>query len=420
MARDRVQDFYERYPYPRPVTSLENYRREWQDPARRRADFHLSWPHRPYGEARSVLVAGCGTAQAARHALRWPSAQVVGIDFSAASVRSTEALKEKYGLDNLHVRQLALERVGELGLSFDQVVCTGVLHHLPDPDAGLKALAEVLKPGGALHLMVYAPYGRAGIYLIQAFCRLLGIGATDQGIRELIQALGSLPAGHPLATLLREAPDFRQEAALADALLHPQDRAYSVPELFAFLGRAGLGFVRWLRQAPYSPRCGVLARIPQASRLAELPPEEQDAAAELFRGTLVTHSLVACRTDSAPPPVTFEGRDWLAYVPVRTPDTIAVQERLPAGAAAVLINRGHTCTDLVHPVDRAGWQLFQAIDGERTIGAILGASGDPAFARAFFEQLWCYDQVVFDASRRRGPDSSLDPADQTQGPAPGP
>ena len=40
--------------------------------------------------------------------------------------------------------------------------------------------------------------------------------------------------------VLREAPDFQQEAALADALLHPQDRAYSVPQLFDFIA-AGQG-----------------------------------------------------------------------------------------------------------------------------------------------------------------------------------
>ena len=37
----------------------------------------------------SILVAGCGTSQAAKHALRWPEAQVTGIDVSATSVRCT-------------------------------------------------------------------------------------------------------------------------------------------------------------------------------------------------------------------------------------------------------------------------------------------------------------------------------------------
>ena len=264
---EEVRDFYERYPYPRPVKSLDKYRKLWQDRQTRRADHHLFWPARPYREDHSILVAGCGTSQAVKHALRWPAAQVTGIDFSATSVQHTEDLKRKYNLNNLQVVQLPIERINDLETSFDQIVCTGVLHHLADPDAGFKALREVLKPDGAMHLMVYAPYGRTGVYMLQEFCRRIGIQATDEGIWDLFAALKMLPPGHPLENLLREAPDFRQEAGLADALLHPQDRAYSVPQFFEFIQRAGMTFSRWVKQAPYSSHCGVIANLPQASRM---------------------------------------------------------------------------------------------------------------------------------------------------------
>jgi len=399
-----VRDFYDRYPYPRPVDSLEHYRRLWQDRQRRRADYHLFWPDKPYREDHSILIAGCGTSQAAKHAMRWPEARVTGIDFSATSVRCTDELKQEYNLDNLQLHQLPIDRVGELGASFDQIVCTGVLHHLPDPDVGLRALRTVLKPDGAMHLMVYAPYGRTGIYMLQEFCRRLGIHATDEGIRDLIAALGALPPGHPLGTLLRETPDFRHEAALADALLHPQDRAYSVPQLFEFLNRGGLTFGRWAKQAPYAPHCGVMAKIPQASRLAELSPAEQHAAVELFRGTMVRHSVVVYRDDAigGPQRISFSGDDWLGYVPIRMPDTICVQERLPPGAAAVLINQTHTYTDLYLPVDAQEKQLIDPIDGERTIGEIAPEHRHRDTARALFERLWWYDQVVFDVSQQPG------------------
>jgi len=404
-----VRAFYERHPYPPPVDSLEKYRRLGQDRQKRRADYHLFWPARPFREDQSILIAGCGTSQAAKHALRWPAADVTGIDFSATSVRSTEELKRKYSLNNLQVRQLPVERVGDLNMRFDQVICTGVLHHLADPDAGLGALRDVLKPdGGAMHLMVYAPYGRAGIYMLQEFCRRIGIRANDEGIRDLVAALKALPPGHPLENLLREAPDFRQEAALADALLNPQDRAYSVPQLFDFIAKAGLTFGRWLKQAPYTPRCGVVARIPQASRLAQLSLAEQYAAVELFRGTMVRHSVIAYRDDSpgGVQPISFAGDAWLGYVPLRMPDTICVQERLPHGAAAVLINPTHTYRDLLMPIDSTEKGLFDAIDGNRSIGGIVErpVPSSPARpqldqARTFFEKLWHYDQVVFDASR---------------------
>ncbi len=402
-----VRAFYERHPYPPPVDSLEKYRSLGQDRQSRRVDYHLFWPLRPYREDLSILIAGCGTSQAAKHALRWPAAQVTGIDFSATSVRSTEELKRKYNLNNLQVRQLPIERVGDLKTRYDQIICTGVLHHLPDPDAGLSALRGVLKPDGAMHLMVYAPYGRAGIYMLQEFCRRIGIHTNDEEIRDLLAALTALPPGHPLENLLREAPDFRQEAALADALLHPQDRAYSVPQLFDFIEKAGLTFGRWLKQAPYTPHCGVVAKIPQVSRLAQLSFAEQYATVELFRGTMIRHSMVVYLNDSpgSAQLISFAGDAWLGYVPLRMPDTICVQERLPPGAAGVLINQTHAYRDLILPIDSTEKRLFDAIDGSSSIAGIVErtlpsaqAKSQLDAARSFFEKLWWYDQVVFDAS----------------------
>ncbi len=400
-----VRDFYDRYPYPRPVEDLDSYRAQWQDSQRRRADFHLYWPFEAFREDFSILIAGCGTSQAAKHALRWPGAKITAIDLSATSVRHTEDLKGKYNLTNLHVHQLSIDRLADLHSSFDQIVCTGVLHHLRDPGAGLRALRAVLNPGGAMHLMLYAPFGRAGIYMLQEFAQRLGIRATDDGIRDLIAALRLLPPGHPLENLLRLAPDFRHEAALADALLHPQDRAYSVPQLFDFLNNSGLTFARWIKQAPYSPHCGVLSQIPQSSRLAELPPAGQYAVAELFRGTMLRHSFIVRRDDAEIHPVSFDGTSWLSYIPIRTPETIVVEDRLPPNAAAVLINQSHTYTDLFLPITGAEKLFFDAIDGTRTIAEItertLSSAPDAEHletVRSFFEKLWWHDQAVFDAS----------------------
>ena len=90
------------------------------------------------------------------------------------------------------------------------------------------------------------------------------------------------------------------------------------------------------------------------------------------------------------------------------PDTVCVQERLPPGAAAVLINPTHAYRDLIMPIDSTERGFFDAIDGNRSIGEIMektspSAQGKPQLdtARTFFESVWRYDQVVFDASRCR-------------------
>lgn len=395
----RVAEFYEGHPYPPPVDDLGAHRRNWDD-RRRRAESHLFWPAEPYRDDRSILVAGCGTMQAAHYAVRWPNARVVGIDVSAKSIAFSQELKQKYGLENLELRQLAVERGAELDHSFEYIVSTGVLHHLPNPDAGLSALREVLAPNGALHLMVYAPYGRAGVYMLADYCRRLGIGHTDAEIRELAASLKALPLDHPLAPLLRTSPDFASSAGLADALLHPQDRAYSVPQLMDFLDRGRLSFARWLRQAPYLPWCGAFASAPHHSKLVELTAEAQYAAIELFRGTMVRHSVVAYGKDrlAQNASVDFERNSWLRYTPIRLPDTIVVRDRLPPGATAVLINRKHTYTDLYLPIDDRRERLLEQIDGKRTIAEICGQWGDRNLARDFFRQLWRWDQIVLDTS----------------------
>ncbi len=400
-----VRDFYERMPYPAPLTNLDAHRDLYKNRNRSRAEFNLIWPTREPRGNLEILVAGCGTSQAARYALREPEARITAIDVSDASLRHTRDLQRRYNLDNLELHQLPIERVRELGRSFDLVVCTGVLHHLPVPDDGLRALREVLRPNGAMRVMVYARYGRAGIYMMQEYCRLLEIDPTETELGTLRAALEALPADHPISSLLRRSKDFWRPEAMADALLHPQDRAYTVPELYAWLDRCGMSFGRWIEQAPYMAQCGRVAASPHASRLASLPSRAQHAAVELFRGTMVSHSFIACRDDSGEvsQPITFEGNSWRDYIPIALPWTLCVRERLPPGSVAVLINQSHTFTDLILTVNSFEDKLLRVIDGSRTLGEMMrfaSPDGDgESRALRFFERLWNYDQVVFDASR---------------------
>ena len=400
-----VRGFYERMPYPAPFTSLNEHRDLYRNPDRRRALFHLMWPTQPLGGQQEILVAGCGTSQAARYALREPDARIAAIDISETSLRFTRDLQRKYNLENLELHQLSIENVSDLGRTFDQVVATGVLHHLPDPDLGLRALRGVLRRQGAMHLMVYAPYGRAGIYMMQEYCRLLGISPSAEDLRDLGAALEALPDDHPMARVMRGAKDFRHPDALADALLHPLDRAYTVSQLYDWLDRCGMSFGRWVEQAPYLPQCGIMGKTTHAARLTSLPAPAQHAAAELFRGTMVRHNLIAYRTDRtvANQPISFAGERWREYVPIALPWTVCVRERLPRGSVAVLINRAHPFTDLVLCVGPFEDQLRAAIDGKRSLAEILqvaaGGGDRERQALDFFERLWDYDQVVFDASR---------------------
>src|SRR5687767_15358203 len=69
---DPIYEFYTNHPFPPPLYEMDRTREIWQDENVHRAEFHLLWPHKEYRADLDVLVAGCGTWQAARFALTHP------------------------------------------------------------------------------------------------------------------------------------------------------------------------------------------------------------------------------------------------------------------------------------------------------------------------------------------------------------
>ena len=124
---------------------------------------------------------------------------------------------------------------------------------------------------------------------------------------------------------------------------------------------------------------------------------------------MVRHTFAAYRDDHPgdAQPIRFNDDRWQNHVPIRLPRTVCIDdERVPAGTAAVLINQSHTDPDLVMSINQEEKRLFDLIDGRCTTGAIAERKGTSnghdgrEHARRFFERLWWYDQVVFDASTR--------------------
>lgn len=100
-----------------------------------------------------VLDAGCGNGRvtALLHKYASPSAEIVGIDLTAAEV-ARENLKP---LDRVKVEQRDL--LGDLdGLGhFDLIYCQEVLHHTADPRGAFLNVCGRLAPGGEIAIYVY-------------------------------------------------------------------------------------------------------------------------------------------------------------------------------------------------------------------------------------------------------------------------
>ncbi|MDR0480855.1 MAG: class I SAM-dependent methyltransferase, partial [Gallionellaceae bacterium] len=105
-----------------------------------------------------VLDMGCGPAnQLVQIARLNPQAHFVGLDASAHMLDCARATIARCGVSNIELRQGDMTTLdGAADASFDGVISTISLHHLPDLaalDAAMRAARRVLKPGGGLCLV---------------------------------------------------------------------------------------------------------------------------------------------------------------------------------------------------------------------------------------------------------------------------
>jgi len=230
------------------------------------------------------------------------------LDFSPASMAIGNV---KFLLGNI-------ESLSELKLGkFDFVESTGVLHHLPNPNQGLQVLADSLKEEGGGNLMLYARYGRTGIYQMQDLARLVNEDVYDRDteLENVFTMIRSMGTGvfNKQNVLRRLDQTIDESSIFYDRILNPQiqalgskdevdaeaydrfcnkqDRAFSVQEMYEFVESAALNFVSFNNPKSYSNYDvgGKKLDDEQKTDIMKLREREQQAVAELMDGSIIGH-----------------------------------------------------------------------------------------------------------------------------------
>ena len=233
-----VAEQYEAWPYPMwhrvmagdPLTLAQEVRE--RDPGGPEA----------IAEPGEILIAGCGTGrQAAIRARRAPHDKITAIDLSEASLDYARTRCAELGLHGIAFRSLDLHEAGSLGRKFDVVECTGVLHHLPDPEKGWAALAGVLKPGGAMHIMVYSRIARLRVAARRRYLSDLESRPIDDDVlREARRRMMALPAA-----AMPRGREFSALAHVHDLLLHRHEDPFDIARIRRGLDALGLRLIRF-------------------------------------------------------------------------------------------------------------------------------------------------------------------------------
>ncbi|OBG79751.1 methyltransferase domain-containing protein [Mycobacterium sp. E3305] len=389
---DGVSSQYDRWEYPPPITDLAAWTKahwDWFDPfwAHR-----VLWPNREYVPDLDILIAGCGTFQAALFAFMNRAARVVGIDVSRKALEHERYLKDKHGLDNLELHLLPIEEVATLSRDFDLIVSSGVLHHMADPLTGLKALGGCLRAEGALCVMLYAKYGRIGVEMLESAFRDLGLGQDDASVHMVKEALAVLPADHPVRPYLKGTRDLVSDGALVDTFLHSRQRSYTVAECLDLVGAAGLAFQGWFHKTPYYPHDVVAPASGFQALLNQLPDVQLWSVMERLQPANATHFFMACRPERPKEhyAIDFSTPEALDYVPLLRTACLLAGDDIHLPGSKLKLNP-------------AQLPFVQQVDGRRTIREIIehvARQGDVGpetaelvreFGRKLFESLWRLD-----------------------------
>ena len=389
---DVVVRQYERWRYPRPIQDLEGWvagNWEWFDPSHAH---RVLWPDREYKPDLDILIAGCGTNQAAVFAYTNPAAKVVAVDISQPSLNHQQYLKDKHGLWNLELHLLPIEELPTLGLDFDLIVSTGVLHHLADPLAGMEALKGCLRRDGAIGVMLYAKYGRIGVELLESVFRDMELGQDDASVQIVKETISLLSPDHPVQRYLKIAQDLQaSDAAVVDTFLHGRQRSYTIDECIDLVTSAGLEFQGLFLKAPYYPHNLFAPGTEAYQAIHGLPETKLWSVMERVHTANAGHFFMACRPDRPKDSYTidFSAEGSLDYVPLF---------RMRCGLSGSEIFR----SDWRMNLNAAQLPFVQHVDGRRTIreiAASVAQSGSrradvadlEKFGRKLFQSLWRLD-----------------------------
>lgn len=223
-----VRQQYEENPYPR-----WRYTNAQVDESK---SFHFKKPYK-------ILIAGCGTGkQVLQERYMYPNAHITAIDLSLSSIAYAKRKVDELGLDRITFYHADILELGVLEEKFDFIMCSGVIHHMQDPEAGLKVLLSLLKPKGLINLGLYSEYARKTVVALRELVAQKGWTADLEGIRAFRDYIAELPAEDHLRYVTRWR-DYYMTSMVRDLVFHVQEHRYTFLQLEDMFQRHKLSFL---------------------------------------------------------------------------------------------------------------------------------------------------------------------------------
>ncbi len=189
----------------------------------------------------NILIVGCGTGIQIIEASRYSNCKITAIDLSNSSISYAKRKVDEYGMKNVEFIEMDLLELASLNQRFDLIECSGVLHHMNDPNKGLSNLFDVLEKRGFLKLGLYSRYARKEIIKARELIKEKDIKANVDEIRSFRNDV--LNGDIKQLNEITNWSDFYSTSMCRDLCFHSHENCYSLIEIKHMLEASNLEFL---------------------------------------------------------------------------------------------------------------------------------------------------------------------------------
>ena len=192
--------------------------------------------------AENVLIAGCGTGQQLVSKTSYANSNIVAIDLSLSSLAFAKRKMQELNQKNIEFLQGDILSLNSLNKKFNGIECVGVLHHLKNPDEGLRILLNILEPKGYLKLGLYSEYARKHIIELKKFVQKHKFESNIRDIRNFRELAKNNNNDNSFKKINFNF-DFYSTSSLRDLIFHVQEHRYTIPKIQDLLKKFDLEFL---------------------------------------------------------------------------------------------------------------------------------------------------------------------------------
>ena len=320
-----------------------------------------------------ALVAGCGAGgEAHRYARDCPGTEVVGVDFSPASIEVARRLMLQEGHKNLRfeVADLTKDDLADRFAPFDYISLWGVIDYIPEPEAAFRTLARALAPGGCIYAGVNGP-GHMSVRVRQALpAHGIEPGRTtvDDATRDKLRTIEALMGPDWPGTFSESSQIY----ILGD-ILAPLNHSYPLDRWVAIARAAGLHLVTSPDLVSLIPRYPT--RI--LRNLFHLSRGELYLLVAALRPKGFMRMLLAGAPPVEAPFADLDALDrWVPRLVEGLREAFPPPGSGPEAAAAVTIRAPGMRPDVAVAPEHAAF--LRACDGRRSVAEARAEAGGPA------------------------------------------